>query len=174
MTTESGAGRGGRGDAPSGAEATGDVTPGGAGSAAEAPQAPVVNDLNRPFWDGCAAGELRLQVCRACGHIRYPISEICPRCLSPEYDWRPMSGRAEILSWVMFQRGYQPSWAPLVPYNVVLVQLEEGPRMFGNVEPLGRADLAVGAALRVTFAPAAGGSAIPRWRLVDAEGQIPE
>jgi uncharacterized protein len=137
-----------------------------ASSPAEAPLAPAVNDLNRPFWEGCEAGQLRLQVCRPCGHVRYPISEVCPRCLSPDYDWHPMSGRGEVLSWVVFQRGYQPAWTPLVPYNVVIVQLEEGPRMFGNVEPLGRNDLSVGAAVQVTFTPAAGGGSIPRWREV--------
>ena len=34
---------------------------------------PQVDDLNRPFWDGCAAGELRLQRCAGCGRpmLRY-------------------------------------------------------------------------------------------------------
>ncbi|MEA2623190.1 MAG: uncharacterized protein QOH61_2100 [Chloroflexota bacterium] len=127
---------------------------------------PDVTDLNRPFWDGCAAHELRLQACRPCGHIRYPISEVCPRCLSADYDWRPMSGDGEILTWVVFQRGYQPTWAPLVPYNVVLVQLAEGPRMFGNVLPLGRTDLRIGMPLRVAFEDARGGVTVPRWTTV--------
>jgi uncharacterized OB-fold protein len=139
------------------------------------PNLPTIDDLNRPFWDGCRAGELRLQICRACSHIRYPISEICPRCLSPEFAWRPMSGAGELLSWVVFHHGYQAAWAARLPYNVVLVQLPEGPRMFGNVEPLGHTDLAVGAAVHVVFVPAsadsnldtsAGAVLIPRWTLV--------
>jgi uncharacterized OB-fold protein len=137
-------------------------------AAAVAPVAPTITELNRAFWEGCVAGELRLQRCRPCGHLRYPISEICPRCLSPDYDWQAMSGRGEIVSWVIFQRGYQEAWTPLVPYNVVLVQLDEGPRMFGNVEPIARTDLAVGAPVRAVFLPAPDGTAIPRWRLVDA------
>ena len=134
---------------------------------------PTVDEVNRPFWEGCAAGELRLQVCRVCGLIRYPTSDICPRCLSPEHHWRRMSGDGEILSWVVFRHAYHPAWADRVPYNVVLVQLAEGPRMFGNVEPLARTDLAVGAHVRVVFAQAtdsetADGPAamVPRWELV--------
>jgi uncharacterized OB-fold protein len=133
------------------------------------PILPALTESNRPFWEACAAGRLELQVCRPCGHVRYPISGICPRCLSPEFDWTPMSGRGEILSWVVFQRQYHPAWAAHVPYNVVLVQLDEGPRMLGNVLPLGRRDLSVGDAVRVAFDPAAPGLAIPRWEPVAAE-----
>lgn len=138
-----------------------DVAPGPAGPR------PTITDLNRPFWDGCAAGELRLQACEACGHLRYPISEICPRCLSDRYRWQAVSGDGQILSWVVFRHGYHPEWTPVVPYNVVIVQLAEGPRLFGNVEPLARTDLAVGAPVRVTFASLGDGIAVPRWTLVE-------
>jgi uncharacterized OB-fold protein len=124
---------------------------------------PTITDLNRPFWEGCAAGELRLQVCSPCRHVRYPISDICPVCLSPEYSWERMSGDATILTWVMFHRAYQPSWAAAVPYNVVIAQLAEGPRMFGNVLPLSRRDLRIGLPLRVAF-DSVGDVAVPRWR----------
>jgi uncharacterized OB-fold protein len=137
-------------------------------SAEQGPQVeavlPKVDELNAPFWEGCAAGELRLQQCRACGRIRYPISDTCPHCLSSDFDWRVMSGDGEILSWVVFHQGYHPAWAGRTPYNVVLVQLKEGPRLFGNVEPVSRTDLAVGAAVQVTFVPESG-VVIPRWRL---------
>lgn len=135
---------------------------------------PKIGDLNRPFWEGCTAGELRIQGCLICGRLRYPISEVCPNCLASEYEWRVMSGAGEILSWVVFHHVYQTSWADRTPYNVVLVQLREGPRMFGNVEPLGLTALAIGAAVRVVFSPVSGTSGIdgaepvliPRWRLV--------
>ncbi|HEY2916254.1 MAG TPA: OB-fold domain-containing protein [Candidatus Limnocylindrales bacterium] len=142
------------------------MTEASGGPAPGSPVLPAIHDGNRPFWDGCLAGELRLQVCDACGHIRYPISEICPRCLSSTSHWAPMSGAGEIVSWIRFRHAYNPAWADRLPYNVVLVQLPEGPRLFGNVEPLDADDLAVGDAVRVVFTPAADGIAVPRWRLV--------
>jgi hypothetical protein len=132
------------------------------------PVQPVVGELNRPFWEGCLAGELRLQTCDACGHTRYPISETCPRCLSGAYHWSAMSGDGEILSWILFRHAYHAAWAGKVPYNVVLVQLPEGPRMFGNVEPLDATELEVGAPVHVTFTPPEDGIALPRWRQVPA------
>lgn len=139
------------------------------------PILPVIDELNRPFWEGCAAGELRIQACLSCGHLRYPISDVCPKCLAREFEWRPMSGAGEILSWVVFHHAYHPAWTNRVPYNVVLVQLREGPRMFGNVEPISRLDLLVGAPVRVVFVPAIdpadsgpggpGTVIVPRWEL---------
>ncbi|MFI5254649.1 MAG: Zn-ribbon domain-containing OB-fold protein [Candidatus Limnocylindrales bacterium] len=135
----------------------------------DGPVLPTLSDLNRPFWEACAAGQLVLQVCEPSGHIRYPISEVCPRCLSPHFHWQPLSGRGEILSWVVFRRAYHPFWAPLVPYVVALVQLREGPRMFGNVVPLDRQDIAVGDAVQVTFERLADDIAVPRWTPVPGQ-----
>jgi uncharacterized OB-fold protein len=129
------------------------------------PVLPTISEANRPFWEGCLAGELRLQVCDACGHVRYPISDICPRCLSPRTHWAAMSGRGQILSWVRFRHAYNPAWADQVPYKVVLVQLPEGPRFFGNVEPLDDEQLVVGAPVEVVFTPPVDGVSVPRWRL---------
>lgn len=127
------------------------------------PILPDVTDLSRPFWDGCAAGELRMQQCGACDLIRYPVSETCPRCLSPEHEWRTLSGRGEVLSVIGFHRAYNSAWADRVPYNVALVQLSEGPRMFSNILPLDQVRVPAGTPVRVVFEPAGNGISIPRF-----------
>jgi uncharacterized OB-fold protein len=131
-------------------------------SAEAGPILPTITDLNKPFWDACAVGELRMQACAQCGHVRYPVAPICPQCLSPQYEWRRLSGRGEILSWVYFQRAYHAAWENRVPYNVILVQLEEGPRMFSNALPLGRDDLRIGMRVQVEFDDESG-VALPRF-----------
>ncbi len=112
---------------------------------------PVITDVNRGFWDAVERGELQVQRCESCGELRYPPAERCPRCLSPEWRWQQVSGRGELLSYTVVHQRYHPAWADRVPYNVALVQLDEGPRMFSNVLPLSRTDLEVGMRLRVTF-----------------------
>src|SRR5262249_38401244 len=94
---------------------------------------PPVNDLNRPFWDGCRARTLMLQRCAKCGFQRYRAAPVCPRCLSVEATWRPASGRGTLFSFVVFQRAYHPAWEKRVPYNVSMVELEEGPIVLTNV-----------------------------------------
>lgn len=113
---------------------------------------PVITEENQPFWDGTRAGRLLMQRCAACAHIRYPNSAVCPRCLDGAYDWTELSGRGEVFSFTIFHRAYHPAWADRVPYNVALIQLTEGPRMFSNVVGLvGSEPIRVGMAVRVVF-----------------------
>jgi uncharacterized OB-fold protein len=128
------------------------------------PVLPTLTDLNRPFWEGCEQGELRFQACDN-GHLRYPISDTCPVCLSPVAEWRAVSGRGSILTFGIFHRAYHRAWEDRVPYNVAIVQLDEGPRMFTNIVPLGRTDLEVGQPVRVVFEHEHG-FAIPRFEPV--------
>lgn len=126
---------------------------------------PAPDALTEPFWTGGAEGVLRLQRCDTCGHLRFPPSPACPRCLEPQATWVPTSGTGEILSYVVFHRAYDPEWADRVPYAVLLVQLDEGPRLLSDLG--GSPDsLSVGARVQVAFVPLDGGFARPRFELV--------
>lgn len=129
------------------------------------PILPVITDVNRPFWDAAAAGVLKVQLCGG-GHLRYPIAPWCPECLDENIEWVPLSGSGTILSVLVFHRAYHPAWADRVPYNVVLVQLDEGPRMFSNVLPFGAIDVQVGDRVAVAF-NVEHGVAIPRFTRVE-------
>lgn len=79
------------------------------------------------------AGRLTFQRCDPCGHAWLPPREYCPSCLSDAWTWQDASGRAEVVSWVVYHRAYHPAFADRVPYNVVVARLEEGPRLISNV-----------------------------------------
>jgi len=115
------------------------------------PIRPTINDVNRPFWDACARGELRLQRCRSCGHLRYPAAIVCPECLSAETEWQAVSGRGKVFSFIVFQRAYHPAWEGRVPYNVALIELDEGPILLSNVIDVDNARLTVGLDVRIAF-----------------------
>ncbi len=103
-----------------------------------------------PYWEGAAAGELRIQQCTACTEFFFYPRPFCPRCGSAEVEWRVTSGRATLLSYVINHRPLPPTDPPLV---IALVQLEEGPHMMTNivgVEPLPE-NLPLDLPLRVTF-----------------------
>src|ERR1039457_5396455 len=105
---------------------------------------PTVNELNRPFWDGCRERRLMMQYCTKCGFVRYPAAPICPRCLATESTWQQASGRGTLFSFVVFHRAYHPAWEAKVPYNVSLIELEEGPIILSNVVGLKNEDLKIG------------------------------
>jgi hypothetical protein len=84
----------------------------------------------QPFWDGCAAGELRLQRCRPCDAFYFPPRPFCPRCLSDDVAWEAASGRGTLHTYVINHRaapGFEPGYA------IAVVQLDEGPRMMSNI-----------------------------------------
>ncbi|HEY0297035.1 MAG TPA: Zn-ribbon domain-containing OB-fold protein [Bordetella sp.] len=126
---------------------------------------PALNKDNSPFWEGCKEGKLRMQRCDACGHIRFPINTVCPRCLDSGFHWHDLSGRATVFSYIVFHQVYNKAFAGDVPYNVALVQLEEGPRMYSNVVGVPNDAVKVGDALEVVFDPVTPEVTIPRFRL---------
>ncbi len=127
-------------------------------------QLPTIDDENRPFWEACRNGELRLQKCQDCGHIRYPIQYVCPSCLSERTEWTRLSGKGEVLSRLVFHQVYNKGWAGDVPYNVVLVQLDEGPRMFSNVVGVPNEEVTVGMRLDAVFEAVTPEVTIPRFK----------
>jgi uncharacterized OB-fold protein len=83
------------------------------------------------FWDGCKAGELRLQRCRACAESYFPPRPFCPACGSREVEVYKASGRAVLWSYVINHRPRRDMGE--APHAIAVVALEEGPRMMTNI-----------------------------------------
>jgi uncharacterized OB-fold protein len=126
---------------------------------------PTITEDNRPFWDGARNGRLMMQRCRHCDHTRYPVARICPRCLFAEAEWVELSGRGAIFSYVVFHQVYDKSFKDDVPYNVALIQLDEGPRLFSNIKTVDGAKPKVGDRVEVCFDPVTPDVTLPRFRL---------
>lgn len=117
-----------------------------------------------PFWEGCKRHELRLPYCRDCGKPHLPAGPVCPFCFSFDLDWRKASGRGRVSTWVVVHKAWFPAFAAEIPYNVVQVELEEGPRLTADV--IGTNDLAVGQAVEVWFDDVDASLTMPRFRVV--------
>ncbi len=126
---------------------------------------PTISDENRGFWDGAKRGRICMQKCDDCGHIRYPISHCCPKCLSLKFAWSDLSGRGSVYSYVVFHQVYNQAFKDDVPYNVAMVQLEEGPRMFSNVVVVDNDAVKVGDLVEAVFDPVTPEVTIPRFKL---------
>jgi uncharacterized OB-fold protein len=93
---------------------------------------PDLTELSLPFWNGLKEGKLLFQACTN-GHHWMPARDFCPYCLSDEVSFIQASGRAKLVSWVIYHTAFHDAFKDRLPYNVSLVQLEEGPRMMTNV-----------------------------------------
>jgi uncharacterized OB-fold protein len=105
-----------------------------------------------PFWEACARGELALQRCVPCARWYFPPRPFCPTCWSDDVEWRAVSGRATLHSYVINHRP-APGFEQDAPYAIAVVQLEEGPRLMSNIVGIENAPehLVLDMALTVTF-----------------------
>lgn len=115
---------------------------------------PQASPETQPFWDGCAAGVLRLQRCRSCQEFYFPPRPFCPRCLSTDVEWKDVSGRGTLHTYVINHRP-GPGFEADAPYAIAVVQLDEGPRMMSNIVGVENTpeNLVLDMALQVTFEP---------------------
>jgi uncharacterized OB-fold protein len=111
--------------------------------------------LNAEFYAHCAAGELRFQRCTACATWRHPPRARCAACGSDAWEWALASGRGAVFSWTVTHRPLDPAFADEVPYAVLVVEMEEGPRVVGNLRGLAPSELTLGLPVSVVFEPVA-------------------
>jgi uncharacterized OB-fold protein len=102
------------------------------------------------FWAWCNRGELRLQRCQHCGKLAWPVVHACEACAHTEFAWARMSGRGKIVSWCAFEHDYYQGMLA-IPYDTVLVELEEGPLFISNPVNLAQNELAYDMAVTLTF-----------------------
>ena len=125
---------------------------------------PRINEMSRPYWEGAKRHELLLQKCQECGHYRYPPGETCPSCLSDKLEWVKVSGRGSVYTWTVFHQAYHPAYKDDIPYAVVVVELEEGPRMITNLMDCRIEDIKVGMPVEVVFDDVTEEVSLPKFR----------
>ena len=123
----------------------------------------VMGLYDKPMWDSIAAKQWALQYCPESGKFRYPPSPVDPDTLSMDYEWRPIQGTGEIVSWVIFHRKYFGDYP--APYNVVAVRLDEGPIIVSNLVGDPPENSWIGHRVEVVY-EIHGESTLPRVRLI--------
>jgi uncharacterized protein len=102
------------------------------------------------FWAWCGRGELRIQRCARCNRLSWPVVQVCEHCGSGELVWDQVSGRGKIVSWCTFERDYSRGLLPL-PWESILVELDEGAMMISNPLGLTWRDLELHMPVKVAF-----------------------
>jgi uncharacterized OB-fold protein len=105
----------------------------------------------RPYWDYLKQHRMHVQRCPSCERYYFPPSDYCPRCFSSDVAWTPVSGRGTVYSWVTMHRAYTPAYEGEIPYNVSLVDLEEGVRVWTNVVGCAPTDVYCGMPVQVVY-----------------------
>jgi uncharacterized OB-fold protein len=129
---------------------------------------PRLTAINRPFFDACDAGALKLQRCLAPGcrkHVYFP-RVCCPHCQSGDLEWVAVSGRGIIRTHTVVRRPQHPSFFPEAPYIFLAVTLEEGPLMYSRLTtPVAEEANLIGRVVRLVFSEESPGRKLPFFEL---------
>jgi uncharacterized protein len=94
---------------------------------------PEITNTSRPHWDALREGCLRFQRCSRCTHAWLPPRDACPVCLSPNPNWENSAGSGKVISFVIYHVAYSDAFKDRLPYNVSLIELDEGFRILSNI-----------------------------------------
>ena len=95
---------------------------------------PTLNELDTgEFWQATANKEFRYQQCANCGTIVWHPRAHCTGCVDGDLRWKVSAGKGTIYSFSVVRLSYHPFFRTKVPYAVVYVDLDEGPRFLTNV-----------------------------------------
>lgn len=129
---------------------------------------PVMGMYDAPMWQSIRDGAMKLQHCEPCGATLYPPAPVCPHCLSDRLEWKPVSGRGKVLSWVVFHKSYLDAYP--APYNVIAVRLDEGAVMVSNLEPPLPQDSWIGKRVELVYVTMPDGFVLPRFVIDETSG----
>ncbi|HEY0601795.1 MAG TPA: Zn-ribbon domain-containing OB-fold protein [Herpetosiphonaceae bacterium] len=102
----------------------------------------------RAFARYLAAGQLAFQRCAACAAAIFYPRVLCPTCGATDLRWEISGGRGTVYATTtQHPRGE-------APYNVALIDLDEGFRMMSRVEGIAPSEVRIGMDVRLKVLPA--------------------
>ena len=95
-----------------------------------APPTPLIDVDSAGFWEATREGRIALCRCSDCDAWMARPLERCNRC-GGATSFSDLAGSGSIYSFIVVHHPSVPAFAALVPYVLVLVEFDEGPRLPG-------------------------------------------
>lgn len=119
--------------------------------------APVTRDtFSAPFFDAAANGILLLRYSPSSGEWSEPAAMVCSVTQARDLEWRPSSGRGELVSWTVKRDAV-----------IGIVELAEGPWLTLLLPDADPAALRVGTPVTVAFVKPEGSEFLPVGRCTE-------
>lgn len=112
---------------------------------------PQPDEISRPFFEGARRHALMIQHCPNCGTYQLPGRFACDECLEEDPEWVEASGRGTVFTFTVVHQLYHPAFSEKIPYNVAVVELEEGPRLVSTIVGVENENITVGMDVEVEF-----------------------
>jgi uncharacterized protein len=102
--------------------------------------------LDRPYWEGLAEGEVRVQVCGNCGARLWYPRPMCSKCYSEDLAWKPIEPRGTVYTYTVTHQRTGFAFDLSRPFVVAVVELDADTdvRMVGQLVGVDPDQVAVG------------------------------
>lgn len=124
----------------------------------------VDHPVTKPFWDGCRERRLLVQRDPRTGDVHWPPKPAYWK--DGRLEWIEAKGTGTIYTWVIGRAPFLPAFEKLLPLVMVVVELDEGPRLVGYMVGCRPDEVAIGKRVQVVFEPLTERVTLPVWELV--------
>lgn len=125
---------------------------------------PLVDEDSQEFWDAAKKHKLLIQSCPKC-NTRYHNGFVCHLC-GAKTEYVEASGKGRVYTWVIFHQKYHASFEADLPYNVAIVELEEGPLYMTNLVGVKNEEIRLNMPVQVVFDDVTEEISLPKFRPV--------
>ena len=127
---------------------------------------PEITPANEVWF---TSSTLAIQRCVACDILQHPPEEVCHACGATDFDTRELAPRGTVHSYTVVHYPASRALADAIPYQIVLVSLDEAPelRVVGNLIGSVRIGMPVVAYWQHRTADDGTQIQLPQWRPAD-------
>lgn len=86
------------------------------------------------FFDAASRNQLVIKRCHQCARTLPPEAAVCTACGDTNLMWAPASGGGTLVTWTVVHKAPNRAYVDLVQYTVGVIELAEGPWMYGRIE----------------------------------------
>ena len=86
------------------------------------------------FFDAASRNQLVIKRCDRCARTLPPEATVCTVCGHTTLAWTPALGTGTLVTWTVVHKAPNAVYADLVRYTVGVVELVEGPWIYGRIE----------------------------------------
>jgi uncharacterized OB-fold protein len=120
-------------------------------STPQARPVPQPTPYSQAFWDATAEGRLVIQQCGDCSAYTMYAKLFCPQCMSDDMRWAEATGKGEVYTFTVQERGGPSGFADRMPYVLAVIRLDEGVQIMSNIVGDDAAEVACGDRVTVAF-----------------------
>jgi len=127
---------------------------------------PEITELTRPFWSAAKQGKLVMQKCQRCGTLDFFPKPWCIECGHRGLEWVEVRPHGTVYSYTVaytVMMNY-PAWKDDLPVMQCIIDLDDGPRMYGQLTGCRPEQIRIGMRVEAYFEDIGKDSAIPKFR----------